>query len=954
MGNFQTLKNQAAVIRDEQNDYKNTATRVGSMFVRLLEQLEKALPDENVKPDTLSVEATGTSYILKFTTVDSDGTTKDRELSLPLASDDKAGIMSPALMKGIKDQISKLDKVYITTLDITTLTNGAAVTSEQQTEVTNIFGTDKPVICPTAGLYSLNTEDIWTKYILCEKDGTLYGAAIEGTNWFTYQYDIRNKAFSVGYVECATAASTASKTITVTGMNALSTGIRLLVKMTNNNTASNTTLNINSLGAKPLYYNNVRVSGDNAWEAGEVIEVYYDGTNFYSSNVLGGSGDGGNMILDWNTNIASTRKQVKDKDRKAGMQISYLDPDNGWVNEQYVGADFTDTEWIKDSNWEKIPNQTQISDLASETVSAYVYSIIDSEGKVLVGIMADGDVVFGCGIPSYIKNKCMAAIEYLQDNDIQSGFDYTELTLSADNKILSYRTKDGIKHEVLFEADKFILSKKNAKQISSALQNIGFFDHNDLSSYESAQLPIPECAIVNLTNIDNIPQTKNTNAKSYLEYYDGFGNYFKKCTILNAQGNSSMQDIKKNMSIDICNDYWIGNDTFKIRFGDWVEQDSFHLKAYYQDWSKCTGITCYEICEQQDLSKGIMKDRPWKKALIKDITGDFDLRLRLDTGAKCHPMGFPCIVYLNGDFYGIYQWQLKKHRDNYNMEKDIPENIHIEGDTSGIWSGNINWSAFEIRNPKDLFYKEAHNGSWVYDADIATAEIADAEQIDAWIASSMLPDGSSFDPESKDGKKILTNMKNTKKVKQYIKDISEKMSLIDSTENEEEKKGLIDTYFDSDNLIDIVINIAFCQDHDWPINIQWTTWDGVKWFVNQYDMDRCMANGIYGEPVEVSSTSLIKGYSGYPLKYPDMYYKKEIKARWAELKDKGIFTLDNIMNILKKNMLRIGVSNYEMELEKFPPKRTDGQRGAVQRTLWEIYEYMEKALEVENNYINSL
>lgn len=162
---------------------------------------------------------------------------------------------------------------------------------------------------------------------------------------------LENKTSSIGYVTCDTAAGTATKIVTVTGLTALSTGIRLLVKMTNNNTASNATLNINSLGAKPLYYNNTRVSGDNAWEAGEIVDIYYDGTNFYSGNFQGGSGEGGNLILEWKTDVATTRKQVKLSDRKSLLQISYKDADGNLVNEQYIGTSFTDTNWANDNLW---------------------------------------------------------------------------------------------------------------------------------------------------------------------------------------------------------------------------------------------------------------------------------------------------------------------------------------------------------------------------------------------------------------------------------------------------------------------------------------------------------------------------------------------------------------------------------------------------------------------------
>lgn len=182
--------------------------------------------------------------------------------------------------------------------------------------------------------------------------------------------ELSNKTAGVNYLTCETAASTAVKTVSITGLTSLTTGIRLLVKMTNNNTASNATLNINSLGAKPLYYDNERASSDNSWEAGEVIDVYYDGTNFYAGNVQGGSSDGGNKTLTWNTDAATTRKQVQLKDRKELLQISYKDGEGNAVNEQYIGTSVDDTEWSKDNNWIKIPNQEQLNEILNKISNA--------------------------------------------------------------------------------------------------------------------------------------------------------------------------------------------------------------------------------------------------------------------------------------------------------------------------------------------------------------------------------------------------------------------------------------------------------------------------------------------------------------------------------------------------------------------------------------------------------
>lgn len=192
--------------------------------------------------------------------------------------------------------------------------------------------------------------------------------------------ELDNKASSVGHVVCQTSASIAAKTITVDGITEITDKLRLLVQMNFANTAIGTvTLNINNLGAKTLYYNGATVSATNTWETGEVVELYYANDAFLCFNAKGGSGNGGNMILEWDTDVATTRKQVKAKDRKAGMQISYLDPDNGWVNEQYISNLVTDAEWVKGSNWQNMTPAHIENSIASQLDRGDVLYSYDNE-----------------------------------------------------------------------------------------------------------------------------------------------------------------------------------------------------------------------------------------------------------------------------------------------------------------------------------------------------------------------------------------------------------------------------------------------------------------------------------------------------------------------------------------------------------------------------------------------
>lgn len=94
-------------------------------------------------------------------------------------------------------------------------------------------------------------------------------------------------------------------------------------------------------------------------DTGQLGILKWNGT--WSKQALEIGAGGGNMILDWNTDVATTRKQVISKLRKPGMQISYKDPNSGWINEQYTGTAVTDIEWAKDSNWVEISNKDEVN-----------------------------------------------------------------------------------------------------------------------------------------------------------------------------------------------------------------------------------------------------------------------------------------------------------------------------------------------------------------------------------------------------------------------------------------------------------------------------------------------------------------------------------------------------------------------------------------------------------------
>ena len=81
------------------------------------------------------------------------------------------------------------------------------------------------------------------------------------------------------YGSCSTAAATAAKEVTVTTGFSLVTGAKVVVKFTVTNTASNPTLNVNSTGAKAIYYRGAAISAGQL-AANRIHEFVYKGTQY--------------------------------------------------------------------------------------------------------------------------------------------------------------------------------------------------------------------------------------------------------------------------------------------------------------------------------------------------------------------------------------------------------------------------------------------------------------------------------------------------------------------------------------------------------------------------------------------------------------------------------------------------------------------------------------------------
>ena len=114
--------------------------------------------------------------------------------------------------------------------------------------------------------------------------GAVVGMTYDGTNWvMDYYYDTNtaptNAQLGHAYGVCETAGEIPAKTVNITGYTLAPGGI-VSIKFVNF-LVNNSTLNINSRGARPILYNGSRSLTPLKLGNGDVVTLMYDGTNYH-------------------------------------------------------------------------------------------------------------------------------------------------------------------------------------------------------------------------------------------------------------------------------------------------------------------------------------------------------------------------------------------------------------------------------------------------------------------------------------------------------------------------------------------------------------------------------------------------------------------------------------------------------------------------------------------------
>lgn len=136
----------------------------------------------------------------------------------------------------------------------------------------------------TTSLTSIQYGTTATANMIVQRDasgnilGNILGNAATATSRTIDGVAFNHSANITHYATSDTAAATAAKVASLTGFT-LATGASLKVKFTVTNTAANPTLNVNSTGAKAIFYRGSAITAGTL-AINRVYEFVYDGTNY--------------------------------------------------------------------------------------------------------------------------------------------------------------------------------------------------------------------------------------------------------------------------------------------------------------------------------------------------------------------------------------------------------------------------------------------------------------------------------------------------------------------------------------------------------------------------------------------------------------------------------------------------------------------------------------------------
>ena len=332
---------------------------------------------------------------------------------------------------------------------------------------------------------------------------------------------------------------------------------------------------------------------------------------------------------------------------------------------------------------------------------------------------------------------------------------------------------------------------------------------------------------------------------------------------IKVQGSSTAGWPKKNWSLKLYTNAERDVE-LPLQIGDSVPSDSWVAKAEWIDPSQLRNHIAYNLWGDMARARSTSPEADSSSPSFEVNHSDgphYD-------GATGYPKTFLAQVLVNGEHYGISTLTLGRDPANFNIDANNPKHSYLEFDARGGSDPEKDWSKFS---------------TW---------------STDTHLESYLSEDGSLNADEARS--------------LNYLGAL-----LNGSQENFEE---MFDHYLDLDNAVDMLLYLEVL--HDWDAvaqDVQLVSYDSQHWYFLPWDKDTTFGMSWDGSGIMKGSEEqlLINYETENPTQKPwyktYVAFQPQVEARYAELRDAGVFTTENIQSYVDDANKRIPRSVWKAE-----------------------------------------
>lgn len=280
---------------------------------------------------------------------------------------------------------------------------------------------------------------------------------------------------------------------------------------------------------------------------------------------------------------------------------------------------------------------------------------------------------------------------------------------------------------------------------------------------------------------------------------------------MKPQGTSSLVYDKKNFTIKFYEDAE-HSDKMNIDVG-WGEQNKYCLKANWVDRTHTRNVVTAKIASEVQQKYNLMTQAP-RNGLVD---------------------GFPIALYNNGEFYGIYTWNIPKDAWQFGMDEDNPDHLVVSGETY---------------TPTTLFQDLSNITSWEF-------EVGERSE-DTYT-------------------KLATMIR-------FVSDSSD-----------EDFRAHFEEYLNLDAALNYYIMVDYCHLADnHGQNMLLATYDGAEWYLSLYDLDTSWGTRWNGYTLHDYESELLDMSRNNLFARMEKCFAKELSQRYFELREE-ILNKDHVM-----------------------------------------------------------